>query len=412
MTHRRGICPGLADPMPTGDGLLARLAVVRAIPLDAFAALCTAAQAHGNGIIEITSRGSIQVRGLTARSAPAFAAAVEALDIADGANGRVLSNPLAGLDPHELFDVTGIARRLRELLMESGLTAKLAPKASVVIDGGGAFHLDAIPCDIRLRAEAASGGIRFHVALASGGARTTSLGTIAPEHAVEAVLALLHAIAAYGPTARARNLPDPARFTRYPSPEAAGENASPAAEPIGIHRLRDDSVALGLGLPFGHSEADTLQNLIEEARRANVISLRPAPARVLLLIGVVPAQVSGLIAKADRLGFITKPNDPRRRVVACAGSPACLAAEIATRALAPAIAATARLDRKTTIHVSGCAKGCAHPASADLTIVGVSGRCGIVPNGRAQDAPIEVVAAGDLPARLVQRIVVREAAHG
>ena len=38
MTLRRGICPGLADPLPTGDGLLARLAVTRPIPLDSLAA--------------------------------------------------------------------------------------------------------------------------------------------------------------------------------------------------------------------------------------------------------------------------------------------------------------------------------------------------------------------------------------
>src|ERR1700738_4917592 len=153
--NARGTCPGLADPMLTGDGLLARLAVARAIPLDAFAALCAAAQTHGNGIMEITSRGSLQVRGLGAKSAPAFAAAVETIDIADAAGGRVLASPLAGLDPHEIFDVSGISDRLLKLLVDSGLAAKLAPKVSIVVDGGGALHLEAIPCDIRFRAAGA-----------------------------------------------------------------------------------------------------------------------------------------------------------------------------------------------------------------------------------------------------------------
>jgi precorrin-3B synthase len=152
MIVRRGTCPGLADPMPTGDGLLARFAVGRAIPLDAFAALCAAAKAHGNGIMEITSRGSLQVRGLTPGSAPAFAEQVAVLGIADAAAERVLTNPLAGLDPQEIFDGTAIATRLREGLVESGLAAKLGPKVSVVIDGGGALHLAASRGDKRCNA--------------------------------------------------------------------------------------------------------------------------------------------------------------------------------------------------------------------------------------------------------------------
>ncbi len=63
---RRGACPGLSAPMATGDGLLARLTPSGStIALDAFAGLCAAARTHGNGIIEITSRGSIQIRGLS-----------------------------------------------------------------------------------------------------------------------------------------------------------------------------------------------------------------------------------------------------------------------------------------------------------------------------------------------------------
>ena len=74
--HRRGACPGLSAPMATGDGLLVRFLPADGIALDAAVALCAAARTHGNGTIEITARGSLQVRGLSARSAPAFACAV------------------------------------------------------------------------------------------------------------------------------------------------------------------------------------------------------------------------------------------------------------------------------------------------------------------------------------------------
>jgi precorrin-3B synthase len=429
MIARRGACPGLADPMPTGDGLLARLAVTRALSLDAFAALCAAARAHGNGIVEITSRGSVQVRGLTATSAPEFAAAVEALAIADPTDGRVITNPLAGLDPNEVMDTSAFADRLREALIETGLAATLAPKVSVVIDGGGAFALDMIPADVRLRVEATAHGFCFQLAIAGDKANVTQVGTVTAEYAVKAVTELLRTIAKQGPTARAREVPalylplegggrhcevvsgggDPSARARC---AASSHPARFTTGPIGTHPLRDGTAALGIGCPFGHSDVDTLLSLIDEARRTGAASIRPGPGRVLLVIGLAPAQASRLGAAARRLGFIVAPDDPRRRVVACAGAPVCAAAEIPARALAPAIAAAAaRLDQQTTIHVSGCAKGCAHPGPATLTIVGTAGKCGIVRDGSARDMPNELVDVDDLPA-YVGQLAMEEADRG
>jgi precorrin-3B synthase len=66
---------------------------------------------------------------------------------------------------------------------------------------------------------------------------------------------------------------------------------------------------------------------------------------------------------------------------------------LCTRQVAPAIAQAARplLDGSLTIHVSGCAKGCAHPGAAALTFIGpdrlvVQGRAGDVPHGTASAA--------------------------
>ena len=98
ISMRRGACPGLSAPMATGDGLLARLTPAGStIALDAFAGLCGAAQTHGNGIVEITSRGSIQVRGLSAASAPLFAAEVASLGIEASDGIPVVTDPLLAM---------------------------------------------------------------------------------------------------------------------------------------------------------------------------------------------------------------------------------------------------------------------------------------------------------------------------
>src|ERR1700681_4257968 len=95
-SRRRGACPRLTAPMQTRDGPLVRLASAGAtIGLDAAAALGAAARRYGNGIVEITARGSIQIRGLTSASAPAFTDAVAALGIDAGDGVPLLTDPLA-----------------------------------------------------------------------------------------------------------------------------------------------------------------------------------------------------------------------------------------------------------------------------------------------------------------------------
>jgi len=404
-SRRRGACPGLSTPMPTGDGLLARLLPIGTIALDAFAGLAAAARAHGNGIVEITARGSIQIRGLTPASAPAFADAAAGLGIAANEGVPVIADPLAGLDPSEALDASVLAAELRRALAAQAFTAMLAPKVCVVIDGGGRLHLDALSADVRLCAEATERGARIHVAVAGNAATATPIGVIEPTHAVETVVRLLGIIATHGRAARARDVD-----TWMPDRRAARTIRDDNGNVIGIHQLRGNQVALGIGFAFGHAEASALEALIQAARDAGATGFRAAPGRALLMIGLAPDRVAPLIAAATTLGFIVDAGDLRRRVVACAGAPLCASAEIPTRALASKLmAAAALLDDGEVIHVSGCAKGCAHRGATALTAIGRAGQCDLLWRG----APAGSVAVEALPqslAQLAQR--PRRAAHG
>src|SRR3954468_3192718 len=132
ISMRRGACPGLSAPMATGDGLLARLTPAGStIALDAFAGLCGAARTHGNGVIEITSRGSIQIRGLSAASAPLFATEVASLGIEASDGIPVLTDPLAGLNDFEILDAHTLAARLRDALAAMPSASRLSAKVSV-----------------------------------------------------------------------------------------------------------------------------------------------------------------------------------------------------------------------------------------------------------------------------------------
>ncbi len=66
--RRRGACPALSAPMQTGDGLLVRLMPEGALSPAMLAGLAAAAAEFGNGIVEVTARGSLQLRGLAAET--------------------------------------------------------------------------------------------------------------------------------------------------------------------------------------------------------------------------------------------------------------------------------------------------------------------------------------------------------
>jgi precorrin-3B synthase len=448
----RGACPGLSAPMPTGDGLLVRLAPTEAMPVDAFIGLSAAARRHGNGIIEVTARGSVQVRGLTPRSAPLFAADVARLGILASDGLPVLTNPLLD-EPDAAIDAGPLAADLRGALAATQIA--LAPKVSVVIDGGGALHLDAHSADIRLRAAGPAGASQWHLALharralplpergrleegvaghgcgASGsaadphpppeeGGGSPWLGAVAPERAVGIVVAILREIAVLGPHARAADLLRShgvdglrAQFGIVPAPVP---ERRPPAQMIGRHALRDASLALGIALPFGHAEADALAELGRRASLHGARAIRPAPDRALMLTGVPQSHAAGLAAAAADLGFIVDADDPRRRIAACPGAPACASGFIPARELAAALAPRlVRLREGVGLHISGCAKGCAHPAPAALTVVGDTQGCGIIRDGTARATPVRHIAPAELVPEVtaeVARFAPGEAVHG
>jgi precorrin-3B synthase len=384
---RRGACPGLSAPMATGDGLLARLTPAGStISLAGFAGLCAAARRHGNGIVEVTSRGSIQFRGLSDASAGPFAADVAALGVPANEGIAVMPDPLAGLCEDEYFDAGEIAHDVRGALAASSLSSRLSAKVSVIVDGGGALHLDDVAADVRLRA---IDGNRFHVAAGGTASSAIYLGAVHSDRATECVTRLLGLLASVASDLRMRDAIASAGVERFRSElldvikSATAPDARPAAEPVGMHRLRSGQLAVGVAPPFGHSDADALHQLIGEAGNGGAAGLRTAPGRALLAIGLSPGAASAFVSRAQALGFIVDPADPRRRVIACAGAPICASGEIPARALAPIVAQAVRAsDASGPIHVSGCAKGCAHPSPAPVTIVGRDRACDIHLNGR------------------------------
>lgn len=170
-------------------------------------------------------------------------------------------------------------------------------------------------------------------------------------------------------------LPD--AFAGDLAPNTALPAPSPGRDPGGLL----------IAASFGQLAPDDLRALAAAAPGP----LRITPWRMIFLPGLETAS-----AFAGHAGLIIDPADPLLRIHACTGAPACPQASVETRRLARDLARS--LPLATSLHVSGCAKGCAHPAACDLTLVGRAGLFDLVTHGTPWDDPDRTgLAPVDLP---------------
>jgi precorrin-3B synthase len=197
---RRGACPALSAPMMTGDGLLARIALTDAISPADLAEVCRLAMTHGNGMLDISARGNLQVRGLTEASAPALDADIRRLNLPLRDGLAVEVPPLAGLDPSEIADPRPLAEAIGKAARD---IAGLAPKMTVVVDGHGQLRHAKLLADIRLVAVEKG---RWKLLLGDTEDSASIFNVLRETLVVDAVLDLLKRLAALGNMARGRDL--------------------------------------------------------------------------------------------------------------------------------------------------------------------------------------------------------------
>ncbi len=343
MSALRGWCPTATLPMPSGDGLLARVrppaATLRATQARALGA---AVARWGNGIIELTGRGNLQGRGFSAATFPRFLDAICAAGLADLdplAEGRlrVIAAPL-------LADAALLARLEAALRLETTLD-RLGSKFAIRVDGG-AIPIRSVAADLAIDPDGIELGAWRAVAADPVGAAT----------------ACIRGIAAEG-LARARDLEHPASFlVTLGLAVAPAAPAGPPPATIGAHAW-----GIGLAPRFGQLDGRDLADLAAIAEAHGDGTLRITPFRSILLPG---AGERALLAAAHR--FAVRPDDPRLRIRACIGAPGCLSGQAPARAVAEDFLPLVPVHG--ILHLSGCAKGCAHPKPAARTFIGRNGR--------------------------------------
>ncbi|AUX77463.1 MULTISPECIES: precorrin-3B synthase [Sinorhizobium] len=410
---RRGACPSLAAPMQTGDGLLVRLrpATGGLTPAE-LRALAEAAADCGSGIIEVTARGNLQVRGLIASSVPALAAAIGEAGIAVTDGVAIETPPLAGFDPREIADPRPLAAALRDAIAERRPALALAPKLSIVIDGNGRFHLRDVAADLRLEARNSEDGLRWLLSFGGAGRPERPVALLEAERVVPALMEILAELDHFGPAARGRDLDADAirqRLSAGLDPLPAAGGTSPFL-PAGIHDFGDGRTVLGVALAFAQTDSASLIAFLQSAGELGATEIRLAPRHGLLVLGLSREAAALAQQLALSHGFLVSADDPRNHVATCAGL-ACASALMDTKVVAGLLLEVGAdlLDGSLAIHLSGCPKGCARPVASPLTLVGAPSGYALVVNGAASVAPSAYTDEGGIKAALAAlNALVRE----
>ncbi len=371
----KGWCPGAYRPMMSGDGLVVRVRPVM-VRLDRaqILGLCDLAERFGSGLIDLTSRANLQIRGVEKTDHEALLQELAGLGLLQDVpelEGRrnILMTPLWLQGDASQQIVADLMQRLAEL-------PDLPVKMGFAVDTGPAPMLQENSADFRFERDATGGLILRADGAALG--RKVELQT-----ALQAVLDMADWFIETGGVASRRmashleKVPLPVQWTTTAPAEKA-------------EAMRPGTIANAqvFGAAFGQIEAKAMRQLLQDSA---AVALRVTPWRLFILEGAKPVT-------SDT--FITQASDPLLQINACPGAPFCTAASVDTRNTARDLAQ--RIDGP--LHVSGCAKGCASPRKCHTTLVGRGGAFDLVRDGLPWDEP---QLSGLAPDTLTDRIGAR-----
>jgi precorrin-3B synthase len=186
---RPSACPGLLRIVAARDGGICRIKLPGGTLSAAQAEVIADASArYAAGVVELTNRANLQVRGVRGGQEAALIEALVGAGLGPGpvadsggdAAGpslaaisssaddvrNVMISPTAGRDPSALFDTTPLCAELLALLQGEARFAALSPKFALLLDGGERLAKVDHPHDVWLAASRDADGVRFVFGLA------------------------------------------------------------------------------------------------------------------------------------------------------------------------------------------------------------------------------------------------------
>jgi len=361
----KGWCPGALRPMQSGDGLVVRVRPFGGrLEAGQVAGLAELAERYGNGLIDVTSRANLQIRGVTEQGHRRLLDGLALLRLLDPdtdieARRNILVTPFWNSGD----ETQALAAELEEALADSSL--ELPTKFGFAVDDGKSRVLAGDSADVRIERD--RGGRLLVRADGAKLGRSVGRGEV-----VSTALAFASWFIASGGAKGGRGRMAAHIAAGAALPQALNGETEPAPVMAASRPGHYPHGAL-VGVAFGQMLHTTLHQF---SGCGHV--LRMTPWRMVLS--------EGKREMPSGAGLITEPYDPALRVIACSGAPRCREAHADTRALAAALAPRIALD--TRLHVSGCAKGCARSGASAVTLVATSAGFDLVRGGSTRDEPV------------------------
>jgi precorrin-3B synthase len=367
---RADACPGALQTHAAADGGLARVRVPGGLlTADQLRVLAAAARDLGDGALELTSRGNLQLRGLPDGVESELGDRLAAAGLLPSATHErirnVVASPLTGRVGGVLDVRPWVAAVDSGLCADPGL-ADLPGRFLVTLDDGRG-DVSGLGGDVGLLALGAG-----TVALLLGG--TDSGLRARPDDAVPLALAAARAYlaerSAQGSTAwRLAELADGAERVAARLPGDAGPlvpvPAAPLAGPVGAAAQDDGRTALIGVVPLGRLAADQADLL---ARLAAGVQL--TPWRSVVVPDLAEDAVDDAAVDLHRTGLVFDDGNPWVWVTTCAGRPGCAKSLADVRAdAATAVANGALPAGGARQHWAGCERRCGRPAGDVVDVV-------------------------------------------
>ena len=381
-------CPGLLRAHRAEDGALVRLRLpggqTDAATLLELSRISTDL---GEGSVQLTSRGNLQLRGLDESRLSELVQRVSDLGLLPSVTHErvrnIVASPLTGLDAGAAtagLDA-GAARLgglggldtlappqtgsgceprpdLRPLVRELDRALCAAPELAE-LPGRFLFALDDGRGDVLT--------LGFDLALLATGPRTGVLLTGGSPLGVPVALAdavdLLVELARRFVRARAGMTPPPWHVAELVDAAVLDPRLSPGT-PLpagGAPRLGAVAGAASVGVPLSLLDRRQIVAVDAAARGGGVVV---TPWRGLVIPGAAGAL--GTLAEA---GLVVAEDSPWSAVTACIGAPGCAKSAISTRDLATDIVRALRKPPAQPVHLTGCVRRCGAPATEHVALV-------------------------------------------
>jgi precorrin-3B synthase len=403
-------CPGILRLHEAADGQLARVRLPGG-RIDAPGLRAVAAAASlGNGIVELTSRAGLQVRGLPPDSGDVVAdllAAGGLLPSLDHDRVRnIAAPPLGGRGIGAVAETDAIVEEIdRALCAAADLVALPGRFLFAVDDGTGA--LERILADVELVAE----GSGFRLILGGTATRLLASPRDAAQAAIASARAFVELIAAEAPGAwRVRDLPGGGRrlahqlgleleelWASRPRAAASAQARTAAPAAVGVVAQRDGRAAVSALPPLARLDPEQLHALA--GLLAPQAAVRLSPWRTLTFVDVPASDAGGLADELGALGLVLSDAAGWVGLSACSGLGACARARADVRAAAT-LRAARRDGASPREHWSGCERRCGEPRDAGVTVVAMPE--GLVVNDShtvpGAAAAVELLSAPRVPA--------------